>query len=1610
MAVSLSEINARLKKIKEQQKAPQPVNTLPTAQQIKAVSKLVDTQGVNKAGETLLKTNAINLDRVKLPTNDDSSNKAKAYINQQKVNNNISKATNYGLFALGKLGTGTAKGVEDFASLGAGITGAGTSGLLQLLGNKNGAKKASDFYGNVVRNTHVTSNFLNNAVNTTYGKNAGLKDAEQDLGGQIAGISGQILPLLLNPAKAVTKLPTATSKLGGAVSKIGNLAKSTLPMAGQTAGQGITEATNDGANIIDATKYGALQGALTVPVTAVTGVAGVKGNQVVSKLLPKVSSPVGKTAVKVGNTVVDMANQGAINSGITALSPALKRATYDPNSKNATKEDLLNSFVLGFGTSGLSKGLNKINTLPDIQNKIKSGEKLTTEESNIVKELPKSEQTIMSINNQIQAKTPKLVSENTQDTNVMTSAYGRNNYDEFMKKNIEDGKLLYDIDQGIINKKSIGDRLQLPMNDTLYNNSILQNKQNINTLDTNIQKNIKNNVKTILPTAKDTVLPTAKITENNAQQMAPNLKTAKLLENRPSLEKPSLKTRIEKGIMVDLVNKGHYIDKLAKSSGNKELKFKYDQMLASQGEGQNTIGKAQTNNDGIVIGKSLNDVWKPVEKSGKAQQFSDYLLQKHNIDRMSLENNALKNVNQFELEHPELAKIPKTKLQEYANAKETDNGMTILSKQYLDLINKYENTSNKSVFGENITAEDSAKKVAEYEKTNPEFVEWSNDINKYNQNNMQNMVDAGLTSEETQKLLNETYSNYVRIQRDIAKGNSPMQYTQTGVKVRNPIQTAKGGSQNIKPLKDSMAEQTLQIKNAIRRNLFGKELLKTTGGTLTDTVNIDNVVSEKSKDKPNTFTVFEKGQPVTIELNDELFNAIKPTVKGNWENNILLKPIKEASKLQRSLITDKNLLFTVTNFAKDFHDGLFNSKYSTKFIPNYAKGLVEMLTNSKRWQQYMGLGGSSNTFFDYETGLKKESKGVGKVFDQISKINNVVEQAPRFAEFLSTLEAGKSTSEAMYNAAEVTINFKRGGDIAKAINRNGANFFNASIQGFDKTIRNFTEAEGAKDYIKLLSKVAVLGITPAIINHLLLDDDKDYQKLNDRDKDANFIFPIGDGKFIKIPKGRMMSVFGASARAVLESAKGNNEALSNLPKFAENQIAPTNPLESNILSPIIGVSNNKSWSGSDIVPQRLQNLPKGMQTDENTSSLASTIGGATNTSPKNIDYLIKQYSGVVGQFGLPLLTPKSEQNPVASKFVIDSVLSNKTSDTFYNKIDELTKQKNAEKLTKGLEDGTSTLTSLQASYLNSQSSKISDLYAEKRKIELSGISGDSKKNQTREIQEQINQIEENSLKKIANKSYQSYLSQVSEIDNDKSLKDTEGAKTQAKGRLILNSNFSDEQKKDLFNDMLTKNQKEKVAELENKGIDTLIASGYTTVINNIQGDKYTNEKGKLETVDGSTMGKKATAINKLNISDKQKDILLQTAQPNSDNPVTYNDIKTLTQSSYQTYFALTTNQRADYKTLKTLGVTESGLNAYYKNISKIEGQKDANGETISGSKKSAVAQYINSLPLKANQKILLFVNAGYDTAKYKTEIFNYINSLKISTSEKKAMWKSLGYK
>lgn len=70
--------------------------------------------------------------------------------------------------------------------------------------------------------------------------------------------------------------------------------------------------------------------------------------------------------------------------------------------------------------------------------------------------------------------------------------------------------------------------------------------------------------------------------------------------------------------------------------------------------------------------------------------------------------------------------------------------------------------------------------------------------------------------------------------------------------------------------------------------------------------------------------------------------------------------------------------------------------------------------------------------------------------------NQMVEEAPRLAEFKRALERGYSPEKAGAKARDLTLNFARAGTKGRQLNRWTA-FFNAQIQGFDKFCRMLYE-------------------------------------------------------------------------------------------------------------------------------------------------------------------------------------------------------------------------------------------------------------------------------------------------------------------------------------------------------------------------------------------------------------------------------------------------------------------------------------------------------------------------------------------------------------------------
>ncbi len=767
-------------------------------------------------------------------------------------------------------------------------------------------------------------------------------------------------------------------------------------------------------------------------------------------------------------------------------------------------------------------------------------------------------------------------------------------------------------------------------------------------------------------------------------------------QTQPSLlEKAVGLTREAKRKFLD---SGETVARIGKINNDKGLYNLYNNAKNAGRRAEYHIGEAQTDINGNEIGKSLKAIFDPIRKKGTNyyEDFQEYMYHLHNIDRMAQE---------------------------------------------------------KPVFGESITAEES-KKVSDYLLSqHPEFAQEAAEVRNYLDNMMQYRVQGGLVSEEGAKALNEMYSNYVPTYR-LNPSTKGLTYSGQVTDIKTGIKKAVGSSKDLLPLHEQISKQTMQAVKATHDNLFGLRLAQNINPKtqqyvqelkkIQDTIDID---AEDVPELKNAFKIFENGQAYQMKVESGLYEGIQE-LAGKSPND-LIKAANATNKGFKQLITSWSPMFVIRNPIRDVQDVLLYSKDLGAFIKAYPSAIKELATNGEVWKKYKALGGAGNSFFDYAKGYKDNPSWLRKnTLDRVEQLNMALEQLPRLTEFMATInKLGHEPNydelmQAMYNAADITVNFGSSGTWGKTLNSTFVPFFNPAIQGTDKIVRRFTETKGVKDWTELVLKISAFGIAPSVLNEMLYLNDPEYQRINDREKDINFLFKIGDGEFVKIPKGRVLSLFGSAAQRGLRAASGQKDAYAGYIKVMGGQVAPISPTDSNILSPIAAVKANKSWYGGTIEPQSLttkypSDKYQFKRFDERTSGIAKTIGKALNYSPKKVDYLIDAYSGVVGDFAIPLSTPKAEQNPFIKAFTVDSVTSNKIGQQFYDKKDDILSAKNS---TDG-EDKNDVLNR----YMNKQSETVSDLYDQIRKIE-NGIGTDKvKREKVREIRALINGVQQTAL-------------------------------------------------------------------------------------------------------------------------------------------------------------------------------------------------------------------------------------------------------------------------
>lgn len=253
----------------------------------------------------------------------------------------------------------------------------------------------------------------------------------------------------------------------------------------------------------------------------------------------------------------------------------------------------------------------------------------------------------------------------------------------------------------------------------------------------------------------------------------------------------------------------------------------------------------------------------------------------------------------------------------------------------MSLEDRFDNTPNKAVFGDSVTSEMSQRQVEQYEAKNPEFMQWAEDVYGYMNHLRGLLVENGVISQETADLWEDMYPHYVPIRRA----------DQDGLNVNVPLDSRR-----------------TTVNNPVKRATGGNQDIL----PLFDTMAQRTVQTYKAIAR-NNFGIELKNQlgsvvDTNVETVDEVIDSIdtddallKPGEKGMnptftvFENGErvefeITEEMYEAMKPKSEAMQHRN---KILNTASNVFRGL-TTQYSIPFMAtNAIKDAQDVLINSQ---------------------------------------------------------------------------------------------------------------------------------------------------------------------------------------------------------------------------------------------------------------------------------------------------------------------------------------------------------------------------------------------------------------------------------------------------------------------------------------------------------------------------------------------------------------------------------------------------------------------------------------------------------------------------------------
>lgn len=648
--------------------------------------------------------------------------------------------------------------------------------------------------------------------------------------------------------------------------------------------------------------------------------------------------------------------------------------------------------------------------------------------------------------------------------------------------------------------------------------------------------------------------------------------------------------------------------------------------------------------------------------------------------------------------------------QKYGALRYADGSFMKNAKSFEQIVNKVENIHEFETYLVALRAvEKNAQKIdtgiemfdakATVQKLNRKYKDLADELFIYQRAVLNYLKDSGFFSQKDYDNMVEKNKYYIPFQRVNDNGYITEKIGKNKV---YSIKYMTGSKKDIYRPLESILRNTYNIvamaeKNRIARSVAdlakeqGSEMfierrdmpfdIRDKGKTNDRGISLEKVFEQYNKKvlnelAENEFAVFENGKASVFAVRDPEVAKLIKTMKNQQDVNGILKPLAQLNRVFKAGATTLNLAFAMKNIIFDTGLAIFNSSKGAGILKKYGAAVKSVLKEDEFFQKFMAAGGGHAAFLSldrfslnnqlrdiYNSGYADRvwnSVREGRVLDAIDSgilnplrfASELLENVPRMAEFMATLEGKPHTKDnlmkAALNSRQITIDFAQGGTYSRALNAIYA-FFNANILSAKIMANILTDKTKAP---KAIAAMGVIGILEAL-NNYDYDNQQQYLDIQETPEYVKNMFWLlrvpGQQMNIKIPKprelGMISTAFERVTTNILNKMDGNdtNTILYELAKTGyDTMTGMVNYKQMAVptaLTPVVEtITNYDLFLNTKLVPNYLENMLPEYQYKPNTSETAKLISKGLGTifgkqnimSPIKLENLVTGYFGALG--------------------------------------------------------------------------------------------------------------------------------------------------------------------------------------------------------------------------------------------------------------------------------------------------------------------------------------------------------------------------------------------